>query len=93
MRNILITALLISGCTVNADITEQSRNRLATCTDFRDGEVFIFNTNTVTNVRYGFGVEHTMDIVTTDGKKRSLSIGMTAYLKCVYEPLDDITKE
>lgn len=75
--------LLAGGCTMKGgDIDEKDRNKLMVCKDFRDGEMFSFNTNTITNVRIGVGAPSAFDVTTTDGKKKTLSSTMEAWLKC-----------
>ncbi len=78
-----LAALLAAGCTMNGgDVAEEDRNKIMTCTDTRDGEVFQFNTNTITNVRAGIGAPSSFDIVTLDGRKITLNSNMEAWLKC-----------
>lgn len=83
ITSVALIVFLSTGCTVNAEISDEDKNKIITCTDTRDGEVFSFNTDTVTNMRAGFGSPSTYDMVTTDGKKMTLSSDMAAYLKCV----------
>jgi len=80
---LFIAALVLTGCTVKAHVSEEDANKLMVCTDTRDGEVFSFNTNTVTNMRAGFGVPSSFDILTTEGKEMTLNNNMEAWLKCV----------
>jgi len=83
--SIALIVLLFVGCTARTELSEEDENKTKICTDIRDGEVFSFNTNTVTNMRAGFGAPSTFDMVTTGGKKMTLSSAMAAYLKCVDE--------
>ena len=78
-----LAALLCTGCTAKAEISKEDLNKVKTCTDTRDGEVFSFNTNTVTNVRVGYGAPSTFDMVTTDGDKMTISSDAAVlFLKC-----------
>ena len=84
MKILIISLLLISGCTMKAEVSEDDLNKIKICTDTRDGEVFSFNTNSMTNVRAGFGgAESSVDIVTFEGKKMTVYARMEAYIKCV----------
>lgn len=89
MIKILLVSLLICGCTVDAEINEETKNSIITCKDTRDGEVFSFYGNTVTNVRSGYlGAASTFDMVTTDGIEMTLSSDMEAYMKCSTKPIN-----
>ena len=80
---VILIALLCCGCTVDGgSVSEDDLNKVMVCTDTRDGEVFSFNTNTVTNVRQGFGAPHTMEVTTLNGDKRTLNSDMEVWLKC-----------
>ena len=87
MKRLIIFAsvliLLLVACTLDGEMDENSRNRLIKCTDTRDGEIFYYNTNTVTNVRVGIGAPTSFDIMITDGKRMTLNSDMEVYLKCV----------
>ena len=80
-----VVALILSaglfGCTVDGKI-EVERNKKMICKDTRDGETFSFNTNSVTNARLGIGADHSFDVTDNNGKKRTLTSNMEAYLKC-----------
>lgn len=79
-------ALLIQSCSASLDATvaPEDMDRVYVCTDTRDGEVFSYNTNTITNARITIlgGGPSSMDIVTTDGRKMTVTSAMTAWWKC-----------
>lgn len=81
---LFLSVSLVAGCgiTVDGNLAETSRNVVIVCKDSRDGEIFSFNTNTVTNVRIGFGAPSTFDVITSDGKKRMLSSTLDTVIKC-----------
>lgn len=79
----LIIALMVLGCTVDAKVSEKDLNKTITCTDTRDGTSFAFNTSNVTNVRAGFGADHSFDVVDNDGVFHRMTSRMEVYLKCV----------
>ena len=78
---IILLVCLMTGCTTSGNISETG-NKLMECKDTRDGEVFRFNTKTITNIRVGFLAPTTFDLVTLDGRKKSLSDQAEAWLKC-----------
>jgi hypothetical protein len=78
-----LIGLLVAGCTQKAELTEGSKGRHFTCTDFRDGDVFRYSTDTITNVRMGIGTDSSFDLVDETGKSRTLKTSMEAYVKCV----------
>lgn len=81
--NFILISPLITGCTIDGGaVVESDKNKIVTCTDTRDGEVFGFNTNSVNNARQGFGTPSSIDIVTLDGKAKTISDNMRAWLKC-----------
>lgn len=80
-----IIVAIMSGCTVGGgQVADESINKEMFCTDSRDGEVFKFNTNTVTDIRRGIGAPTTFTITTHSGDERILSSDMEAYIKCVH---------
>lgn len=86
MKKLLILALplIVSACSVDtgASVSKKDMNKLMVCKDFRDGETFQFNTNTVTNISQGIGAPTSFDIVTTTGKVMTLNSDMEDYIKC-----------
>jgi len=66
-----------------AELSEESKNKEFKCTDFRDGEMFYFNSNTITNMRAGFGTDHSYDMIDTNGTKHTMTSGMESHMKCV----------
>jgi len=80
--NKLIIVLLLAGCTIEGGgVVEGDLNKQMTCTDFRDGEVFTFNTNNITSTRIGFGVSPSVRLIDDSGRERAISDDMD-YLKC-----------
>lgn len=81
---ILLASFLSYGCTIDAgDISEQSKNKTMSCTDFRDGEKFTFNTSSISDIRQGiFGADSHYDIVDSKGRTRIISDSMESFLKC-----------
>lgn len=78
-----LIVLLAAGCTMDGGkVAEKDKNKIMVCKDTRDGETFSFSTNTITNMRAGIGAPSTFDVVTTDGKARTLSSDMGSWLKC-----------
>lgn len=90
MFRMLLVSLFIYGCTSDASIDEETKNSIITCKDTRDGEVFSFYGSTVTNVRGGIlGAASTFDMITTDGRKMTLSSDMEVYMKCSPKPINE----
>lgn len=78
-----LIALLLVGCTVSGDLTDESRDKHYTCTDTRDGEVFSFSGSTVTQVRAGvLGGSSSFTVIDDSGEERTLRSNMEVYLKC-----------
>lgn len=75
-------SLLMTGCTVEGQLAEESKNVINVCKDTRDGEIFSYNSNTIKNVRVGVGAPTSMDIVTITGKKKTLTSDMVEFIKC-----------
>ena len=76
----LIIALMLTGCTVDANIEHSDKHMF--CTDTRDGETFSFETRTAHNGRMGIGTGSAVDIVDDTGRTRTLTQTMEAYWKC-----------
>ncbi len=79
---ILTMSVVLCGCTVDAELSEESKNKNMVCTDSRDNEVFSFNSNTITNIRQGIGADSSVDIIDDTGGKRTLKSSMELYIKC-----------
>ena len=78
----LLILILLTGCTYNGgDATVDWE--FADCTDTRDGETFTIIGSTVRNYRAGIGAPSTYQIDDTEGRTRTLSTDMNAWLKCV----------
>jgi len=77
-----LIVLLVAACSMEGDVSDGGRNKMMVCKDFRDGETFSFNTNTIKNVRIGIVAPTTFDVVTVDGKAKTLSSEMVPWLKC-----------
>ena len=95
MKKILLVLFSIGfvACTFESSITDDTRNKIATCTDTRDGEQFSFNTNDITNVRYGIGAAHSLTVVDFTGKTRYLTGDMESYIKCKTEDIKCKTED
>ena len=79
----LITIVLLTSCTIEGKLDESDKNKLTECIDTRDGEVFIFNTNTITNVRLDLiNSTGSFDIITLEGIKKTLNSNSEIFLKC-----------
>jgi hypothetical protein len=77
------SAVLAAGCTMEGgELAEKDRNKVMTCKDTRDGEVFQFNTNTIRNVRAGIGAPSSFDVTTFDGREMTLTSDTEAWIKC-----------
>ena len=82
----LLLCFVAVGCTVDGgSVVKEDLNKIVICKDARDGEIFSFNSNTITNVRRGFGAPGSVDITTDDGKKMTLSDDMSLWLKCKHQ--------
>ena len=79
---LVIFFIIFTGCTVESEVSESSLNKHCICKDFRDGEVFEFNTNDIRNVRVGIGTTTGFDVKDSNGKERFLSSDMDEYIKC-----------
>lgn len=83
LSSIFTCILLLTGCTFGgASVTEKDLSKSMICTDTRDGEIFRFNTNSITNIRTGFGTPTTMDLITDTGEHKTISSNMETWLKC-----------
>lgn len=81
--NAFVLLSIIAGCTVKGgEVVGEDKNKIMDCTDIRDGDIFSFNTNSITNIRLGIGSPNTADIVTLSGKNMTISSGMESYIKC-----------
>lgn len=80
---LIIIALLISGCGFKGEISfdDGKENAWVEVTDTRDGEVFYYNNNTITNPMRGVGTASSINIVTSEGKKMTITTDMMTYLK------------
>lgn len=72
--------ILISSCELQQ--AEESKNRMMVCTDTRDGEVFRYNTNNITNIHMSISGVTSFNITTTNGDIKLLKSSMEVYLKC-----------
>ena len=82
--SLLVACLLTVGCTMDGgEVAQKDLSKTITCKDTRDGEMFSFNTDTITNIRRGVGAPTSFDMTTNDGKQITLSSDMEAWLKCV----------
>ena len=79
----LITSAIVmmSGCSIDGSmdagsVAEEDLNKIMTCTRVvgNTNEKLVYNTNTMTNIRQGFGNAEvwTLDVVTVDGVSRHL---------------------
>lgn len=77
----LALSLTLSGClNFGGKLSEESKNKTVRCTDLRDGEVFTYKSNTVTNIR--IGTDSSFDFVDTKGNKRTARASHEVFLKC-----------
>ena len=75
--------LLLASCTMPATMSEDSKNKVIRCTDTRDGEEFIYNTNDVSEIRAGIGGASVVTLTDSEGRVRTISSTAEAWLKCV----------
>lgn len=81
MRRICMV-LLVAGCTIPTEVSKEDRNKVFTCTDTRDGEVFSFNSNDITEIRHGIGANGHMKFTDLKGVERTIPANADAWLKC-----------
>jgi len=74
------TVVLFTGCTVNGHIEDKSQ--VIECTDVRDKSVFVYKSDTVTDIRLGFNTV-SMNIVTIDGVAMHITEKDEPFYKCV----------
>lgn len=74
--------ILLAGCTIDSGEVTTDFD-LAVCTDTRDGETFTIVGSTLRNYRAGIGAPSSYQIDDTEGRTRTLSSDMSAWLKCV----------
>lgn len=67
---------------MKSSIDEESKNKQVSCVDTRDGETFQFNTNSIYDVRVGYGADTSFSLTDDDGKKRTLTSSMEVFMKC-----------
>lgn len=85
MKVITALALLVlSGCTMEADVDLASSAKMYDCKDTRDGEQFSFRPENVSGVVVGYmGADTCATIVDEAGKTRRFCHTQEAYIKCV----------
>ena len=72
-----VAILLLSGCTMQGEITDNSKNKQMVCIDTRDGETFTFNTNTITDVKIGIaGAPTSFTIINNEGIQCTINTNM-----------------
>ena len=84
----LILLVVLSGCTYESTLDKSELDKSVTCTDTRDGEVFTFLTNNVTNVTSSTSNGASFDVVTTEGKSMHITSAAEAWLKCTKEKVN-----
>ena len=81
---ILICLLIFCGCegTMRGEYSGPE-NLVWECIDSRDGEKFKYNTDTISNVRIGFGGSSSRyDIVILTGEKKIMDSRFEEWIKC-----------
>lgn len=78
----ILIGQLITGCSVSGEVSQNDLNKVVTCKDVRNGDVFSFNTSSITNVRVGFDGQPSFDIVTNNGRRININKKMDTWLKC-----------
>lgn len=81
--SIFIAMLGIVSCTVPASYNGPPFTMH--CLDTRDGEKWTYHTDTVRDIRQGWGAPHSMTVTDGDGRTRHLNAQMEAWLKCMPE--------
>ena len=85
MKQLLILLILFfmtNSCTYQGEVPENQPNKTMRCVDFRDGEVFYFDTKTMVNARIGIFAPSTVEVTTYSGKKKILSSDAEVWMKC-----------
>lgn len=75
-----IALLCLFGC--SPEIEDEYRGLIIDCTDFRDGEKFSFNTDTIRDIEKNWSGVTGFRITTLDGKDKFLKSEMELYIKC-----------
>ena len=74
--------VFLSGCLEQEVTITKQPNKTMRCTDTRDGEVFIFETDSAHEAKsIGFN-SASVHVVDNDGNIRELTKDMEAYIKC-----------
>lgn len=79
---LFIVACLLS-CTVRGQVAEEHKNMLMRCTDSRNDEVFLFNTDDVKDIRVGTDGPVSVELTDTEGRERHILKTEEAWIKCV----------
>lgn len=85
MKTAMIVVLIcisLSACTMKAEVSEQDKNKIVTCTDTRDGESFSFHTNTVRDTWVGLN-DTCYTATDFQGRNRKLCGSMIDFMKCI----------
>ena len=77
---ISVVLLVISGCTMEGTVEP---GQTIACTDTRDGEVFMFDSSTVRDVRVGvLGAETCLTLTDHNKSDRRICTNEERFLKC-----------
>jgi len=82
MRYLLLASIILSGCTLEGSISKEDLNKQMKCVDFRDGEVFTFNSNNITDAKSTLGGEGSFRVTTDQGDNIRITSSMEAFIKC-----------
>ena len=83
MKNIFLL-VLIAGCTFRAG--EVTGPPISYCKDTRDGELFSFHLENVSNGRINFTGGGCVDVVDDNGQERQLCTRHEQFIKCQADP-------
>jgi len=75
---------ILIGCSVEGNLSQESKDKRQSCVDTRNNEKFSYHTNSIHNIRIHIGniTESSMDIIDNSGNVRTISKAMELYIKC-----------
>jgi len=79
---LVISLLLLSGCTYEAQLEEEYLNKQYDCIDNRDNSVFSYNTDNVFNIQIGYLGTNSFDLVDDYGIMHHLEESEFGYIAC-----------
>lgn len=77
---VVLLLLVVVGCTFEGKYNGEKR--ILECKDFRDNEVFQFNTENIFSIKVRPSGRASFRVIDTEGRERYLTSTMESYMKC-----------